>query len=144
MIWPDFFPDGCPTDSAKAASGQFFRVVPDRIGRTLKEKHFLSHRESQRNRQWPPDVNECDLCSVSLMQDIEDAKKHAMALLNAIPAYRNRVGRIAYGVLEPSCGKIKHTPDFVNGYISHHDWWCYADANATNFFQFTEIVVERL
>lgn len=141
--WPSYFPKDCPPSESDAAQGQFYRVILERVTRSIKAKHFLSQRESQPNRIWPPDITECELCAISLMKDIEDAQRKAQSLVNTIGAFRESVGRIALGTLTAETGKIEHTPDRLNGYESHHDWWKREAIDPLKYFEDCDVVITR-
>lgn len=143
MNWPTFFPENCPPNDAKPSIGIFYRVIIDRKGRTIKLKHFISQRQSQPNRTWPPDICECNLCGVSILKELEDSVKLAKILLDTIPAFRQSVGLIASGELNPSMGKLKHTPDVVNNLESHHDWWLPDGCDPSTLFNYCDQVVEK-
>jgi hypothetical protein len=142
MTWASFFPKDCPPADARAASGLFFRVVPDSKKRPLKPKDFYSHKRKQPNRNWPPDKCVCSLCGVSVTQTIEDAIKFARYLL-IIPAYSNKICFIANGHLEEHMGLIRHTPDLVNNLQSHHDWWIPDECDPCPNFKYCEEQVEN-
>jgi hypothetical protein len=142
MKFPDFFPDSCPPSDSVSANGDFYRVVNDKDGRTLKKEHLKSHREKQPNRTFPPDYAECELCSVSLLKDLEEAKSFAKFLL-ALPSNRNNIGRIAYGTLSAEMGKIKHTPKPESNQLSHHDWWYPEGFDATTCFAYNDIKIDH-
>lgn len=143
MNFPNFFPKNCPPIGSIPAKGNFYRVIIDKEGRTLKKKHFESHRESQPNRDFPPIISECDLCSVSLLEDIEEAKAFAKYLLNTIPAYRNRIGLLAYGSLSSEKGKIKHTPKPESKQLSHNDWWLPENFDGSSCFEYNGVKIEH-
>ncbi len=109
MVWPDFFPTGCPHSYCEPASGRVYRLVESQ---PPAAKDFLSHRERFPSRQF--NVSECQVCGLSVYRSLEDAE----ALRRRIPAMKNR--RIARGFLEPELGVVHHTPS--NG-DSHHTWW---------------------
>jgi hypothetical protein len=142
MKFPDFFPENCPPSDSVSAYGDFYRVVTDKDGRTLKKEHLKSHREKQPNRTFPPDLSECELCSVSLLKDLEEAKNFAKFLL-AFPSNRNKIGRIAYGTLSSEMGKIKHTPKPESNQLSHYDWWCPEGFDATTCFTYNDVKIDH-
>lgn len=143
MQWPQFFPNNCPPNEAQPAVGEFYRIVLDRLGRSLKRRHFSSHKESQSGRTWPPGISECDLCAISLTQSVDDAKELAQILVNRIPAHSQKAGRLAVGRLRPDDGMIQHAPDFANGIKSHHNWWCFSEVDPLARFEYCDVVVDR-
>ena len=142
MTWPEYFPQDCPPQDVVSPSGVFYRVVADKIGRTLKKEHFESPRQSQRKRVWPPNVCECQLCGVSLLKTMEDSIKKANQLL-ALGRYRDCVGRLAIGEIEDSAGVMKHTPDIPSNLLSHHDWWVPEEIDPLQFFSYSNTVIEN-
>jgi len=138
MNFPTFFPEGCPPEDAPEANGCFFRIIPDKPGRQLKAKHFKSHREKQPDRDFSPKP-ECQVCSISLIENLDEAKSFARTLIETIPAFRDYEPLLARGVLEPPHGRIKHTPDVENGVQSHHDWWKFETVDCLSIFSFLDL-----
>jgi hypothetical protein len=109
MQWPDYFPDDCPPAEAQPASGQVHRLI---AGQGPTNQDFRPYREIYPMRKF--DAPECMVCGLSVYRDIADIAR----LKARVPAMRKRL--IADGVLQPSLGKILHTPGREK---SHHTWW---------------------
>lgn len=110
MQWPGHLPDGCPPADAEDANGTVIRLVK---GDAPAPDDFQSQYERNPNRSWGEDL--CRACGLSVFRTPEDAK----ALARRIPAFRN--SRIASADLDPTMGKIQHTPS--RHASTHHTWW---------------------
>lgn len=143
MKWPNFFPENCPPGDSRPSSGVFYRVILDYESSAINAKHFRSHRQSQPRRIWPPDIRECDLCSISVLQTLEESIKLTNLLLDSVPANSRKIGRVARGSLDPTMGKIKLTPDERNNLQSHHNWWLSEEIDPAPSFECLDILVTR-
>lgn len=113
LEWPDFYPENCPSAGAKPASGKVCRLVrkdpaqPKDFIPLFLEKTALFKNKST--------IEVCQGCGISVCDDLQDIMK----LQRSSAKMRKR--RIAEGELNPTLGKIQHTPS--SQYKSHHTWW---------------------
>lgn len=122
MQWPDYYPEDCPPENARPASGVVYRLIRQSHPTS---KDFRSHRETQPHRTF--DVPECIACGLSVFMDIEDV----IRLQKRVPALRRR--RVAKGTLVSDLGNMLPTPSRTGR--SHHTWWVPVSTQPWELFQ---------
>jgi hypothetical protein len=110
IIWPLFFPLGCPPEESHPATGTVYRLVDSN---PPGSRDFLSHRERWPKRKF--NESECIVCGVSVYTDKIDIER----LRRTVPAMRSKL--VALGVLNPALGSIQRTPRATG--VSHVTWW---------------------
>lgn len=113
MQWPDYFPDNCPPDNAREASGEVYRLVDNN---PPTPEDFQSWREQHPNEQCPKSVTECQASGLSVFTSMDDVNMARQKVK------RLRKKKIAHSNLTSDLGRILHTPSQNTG-ESHHTWW---------------------
>ena len=112
MQWPDYYPEDCPPKDAKPAIETVYRLVKHE---PPQAEDFLSSWEEFLGRFPEPTIKNS---GISVYTDPEDIPRLFDRLKNRIGHLRNR--KTAKGKLNPTLGRIQHTPSHEN---SHHTWW---------------------
>ena len=113
MDWPAHFPDDCPPDDAKPATGAAYRLTHN----PFESRDFWTKREEHPEKRFPDPIRECQANGLSIFRNVEDAKK----LRRRVAYFRNNKNAIAVGHLSPELGVTKSTgPDHRS---SHCSWW---------------------
>jgi len=124
-MWPDYFPDQCPPNSAREEQLRVFRLVancPPSI------QDFVPVLIEQPHRKF--DSTElCLACGVSVFKNIEDANKRR----KRFKPLRNK--QIAVGLITQEDGLILETCT-----DSHVTWWLQTEEPHRNFREASENV----
>ena len=118
-------PEGCPSEEAVLANGDFFRLVNQSPADT---SDFLSLAEQ--NKPCPPTACPCEWSGISLCRSRADIQ--VVLKLRG----RNRNAKIAQGKLSPAMGVTQDTPR--PKIPSHVTYWPYATAEPWLVFQIEE------
>ncbi len=113
LQWPDYYPENCPPEAAKSASGTVYRLVQSDPPQS--EDFIPLYIDKPENFERKPISEVCQGCGVSVCKDKQDIER----LQSSSGKMRKR--HIAEGELNPTLGVIKHTPS--RKYKSHHTWW---------------------
>jgi hypothetical protein len=121
--WREHLPSDCPPEDAISANGLVYRLV-DKVN--FDEQDFFSYRELYPERQWDG-ITECVAGGISIYTDIEGIHR----LRRRVKSMRHK--KLIAGQLEPTHGKMKHTPSETH--ISHHTWWIPLEAKPWEVFE---------
>lgn len=128
--WPDYFPADCPSQDARPATGEVYRLVKKN---PPESEDFIPLREKKPTAGFGE--KECQACGLSVLRDVEDAlqmRKRARGMAKRL---------VAKGRLSPCFGKIKHTPSSRDG-SSHHRWWVPTEVQPWRVFRVVQIPQE--
>src|SRR3954469_6032297 len=102
MVWPSYFPDGCPEEAnCSPTSGVVYRVLTY-APEGPKREDFLSHREMFPSQHFS--MPECFVCSLSVYRDLADA----LRLTRRVTKMKGKP--VAIGRLDSTHGLIRATP----------------------------------
>jgi hypothetical protein len=105
--WVETLPEKCPPKDATPPNGDFFRVVSSFLP---TDADFNSTRQDNLLKTF--DVDECLVCSCSILSDYSESKK-----LLKLPRHRNKL--IVRLNLTADSGLILRTFERP----SHYSWW---------------------
>jgi hypothetical protein len=120
VVWPKFYPEGCPPQDSVSANGVFYRLVNDGV---VSRHDFWSQRELKPSAIFQ-NMPECQACGTSIFADLADAER-----VKKLPTMRKK--KIAQGQVDPSMGQMKPTP---SAHRSHHTWWVPANCDPSPNF----------
>jgi len=120
--WPGYFPDGCPSESARPPQCTVYRFIKQNAPTPTD---FVPHKIIYPRSIWGS--NECQACGLSVYSTLEGAQK----AFEALPATKRFVA-VARGCITPESGKILETP--TRGNSSHITWWVYEGVDPCAMF----------
>lgn len=129
-------PSDCPPTSAETSLGKVYRFIYIDHDIPLA-KDFLSWREINPDKPCPATLTECQVCGVSVLKSINDAR----SAHRKVPALRKK--KLALGNLTPDLGRIQNTPATGTG-KSHHTWWLCKKAEPWTVFKIVNVSDETL
>lgn len=123
--WPKDWPEKCPPEDAREASGTFYRNTTTN---PPCDWDLFSHKE--RKKCGVPVAGKvrpcaCNQCSLSVFDSLDGARHNR-------EKYRSLGDFVAEATLAPEHGKVKLTKD--NG---HHEWWPNPQTNRRALFKKT-------
>lgn len=122
MAWPTWYPPNCPPSGAGDANGDVYRLVKNS---PPQDSDFVpKYLQTGGSGIAPHEL--CKSSGLSVFADLADVGK-AQAI---IPGMRKRL--VAVGTLNPSHGKLAHTPSTLK---SHHTWWVLSGIQPALFFR---------
>lgn len=107
MVWPRYFPDGCPPAGAQPADGTVFRFTKEEVPQA---SDFVPHAAVGRVGD-----NPCQSSGVSVLREEGDIDR-----LRSICRWLRKKW-VARGVLRADLGCMTSTP--LPEVKSHHTWW---------------------
>lgn len=134
MLWPDYFPDDCPPNSAQPPPGQVYRFINSD---SPQPEDFHSWREQHLDQSCPKGVTECQACGLSVFT----TREGVCIALRRKPFLRRK--QIAIGQLTTENGVLLHTPSKGTG-DNHHTWWIPINIESWRVFQVTTIDCSNL
>jgi hypothetical protein len=126
MVWPSFFPAGCPYADSSPAEGEVYRLL---AGLQPNPNDFKSYRELFPKRKFQ--VPECEACGLSVYRALNDLS----TLIKRVPKMRAR--RVARGVLRADFGFVAPTPK--RNEHSHCTWWVPVGIDPWTVFEVVEL-----
>ena len=125
LKWPDYYPENCPPEDAKPASGIVYRLVKQD---PVQQEDFIPLiTENPKRFENKPNAQICKGCGISVCKGMQDILK----LQRSSGKMRKR--QIAEGELSSTLGVIKHTPS--RNYKTHHTWWVDPKAKPWHVFK---------
>ena len=112
MQWPEHYPDSCPPNTAKHASGNVYRFI-EKEHQSPQDEDFKSWKELHPERDY--EEKECQACGLSIYTSLDEARRVA----KLVPRLRKM--KIAEAVLKKDSGKMENTPSNVSK--DHFTWW---------------------
>lgn len=125
MNFPDYFPNGCPPEDAKAIEILAYRICKNN---PITHEDFLSYYELGKR------FNGVNGYGVSLLVDLKEANT-----ILAMPAHRRDL--IAKGLTARECGVLKQTSSNIRK--SHFTWWLYEKAEPEKHFEVLEVGINE-
>ncbi|AZR72482.1 hypothetical protein BBF96_03255 [Anoxybacter fermentans] len=123
ISWPDYFPKGCPPDTARRDEVVVYRGI--RNNNKVTAEDFIPLKILQPRRKFKGEDN-CNACGISVFKDIKDLIKKRKSL----PALKKKYPYIAIGTIKRNHGLILET---YGG--SHITWWVKPGVEPHTFFE---------
>jgi len=123
--FPDFFPDGCPPETAEPTSGRVYRWVKTN---PPTSEDFKSHYELGKPRR--RNTNPCQYVGLSVYRSVEVAVDRLVSLKERLPNL-DFGDHIAEGDLTEDHGKIEQS----GRDSEHHTWWPFLGVDHLSLFR---------
>ena len=120
MQFPDHYPEQCPPDDSQPASGAVYHLVEAIPPLPTDCRSWYEQGLECRSKP-------CQARGLSVYRDIGSVKTMRAAYS------RFRKWQIGVADLDPSCGRLKHTPSKLTE--GHMTWWAASDVDPRSLIQ---------